>query len=242
VAYSSFARDPPETARFGKSAPPPANNPSTLPGGPGYAIACTDPRVLAGDSGPLRILIPSEPFALGPLAVGLLVTFAGAPPSAPTTWVIPADRYDGTCRTVNGATVLRYDPIGASRRPLFFPEPTWGTHLIDVNIALDPLVSLVGQQAERWVHPEVRLTRRCTGKGRLRVALIGRDSEFVSAATFKLGQRVAGRADRDHLARVLSRRTVRERRARSLRAIVELRYGSAQRLVLRRSLPSCGTR
>lgn len=242
VAYSSFARDPPDDAHFGRSAPPPANNQSTLPGGPGYAIACTDPRPLAGVSGPLRILIPSEPFALGPLAVGIAVTFVGTPPRSPTTWVIPADRYDGTCRTVNGANVLRYDPTGSSRRPLFFPQPTWGTHLIDVNLALEPLVSLVGQQAERWVRPDIRLTRRCARTGRLRLALVGRDGEFVSAATFKLGRRVAGRADPDHLARVLSRRTVREGRGTSLRAVVDLRYGSAQRLVLQRSLPVCGTR
>jgi hypothetical protein len=242
VAYSSFAGDPPHNTRFGTSLPPPANNPSTLPGGPGYAIACTDPRPLAGSSGPLRILTPSRPFAPGLLAAGIVVTFAGMPPSAPTTWVIAADRYDGTCSTVNGATVLRYDPIGASRRPLFFPEPTWGTHLIDVNVELEPLISLVAQQAERWVRPDVRLTRRCGRRGRLHVALIGRDREFVSAVAFKLGRRVAARSDPDHLARVLSRRTIRGGRGTSLRAVIELRYGSAQRMVLRRSLPACGTR
>ena len=32
-----------------------------------------------------------------------------------------------------------------SRRPMWFPEPGWGTHLIDANIALDPLVALVAR-------------------------------------------------------------------------------------------------
>lgn len=174
--------------------------------------------------------------------MGVVVISLGALPTPPTTWVIPADRYDGTCRTINGADVLRYDPIGSSRRQLFFPEPTWGTHLLDANLALEPLVSLVGQQAERWVRPEVRLTRRCAATGRLRVALTGRDSEFVSAATFKLGRRVIARADQDHLERVVSRRTARAGRGKTLRAVAELRYGSAQRMVLRRSLPACRTR
>jgi hypothetical protein len=238
VAYSTFAQDPPDNPRFGKSVPPPANDPSTLPSGPGYAIACTDPRPLAGVADPLRILTPSKSFAPGGLGVAVAATFGGTPPSAPTTWVIPADRYEGTCRTINGANVLRYDPIGDSRRPAFFPTSTWGTHLIDANLALDPLVSLVGQQAKRWVHPDIRLTRRCAGTGRLRVALAGRDREFVSAATFELGGRVAARADPEHLERVLSLRNA----GNTLRAVVQLRYGDAKRLVVRRSLPACGAR
>ncbi|HEX6388950.1 MAG TPA: DUF3089 domain-containing protein [Solirubrobacteraceae bacterium] len=214
VAFSSFASDPPSNARFGRSAPPPANNPSTLPGGPGYEIACTDPRPLAGWDGPLRVMTPSEPYAFGPIAAGIALTSLGMAPTAPTTWVVAPDRYEGGCRKLSGAHVLRYDPLpGPSRRPLFFPEPSWGTHLIDVNLALEPMVDLVGQQAARWAHPEIRLTRRCV-RGRLRTAIAGRDREFV--------QRSAVR-----------------RRGTRLRATVTLRYGQPQRLVLERSRPRC---
>ncbi len=242
VAFSTFAMDPPSNARFGKSATPPAVNPSTLPGGPGFSVACTDPRPLAGTSAPLRLLTPSKPYAPGPIAAGIVITANGTPPSAPTTWVSPADRWEGGCKTINGARVLRYDPLGGARRPTFFPEPTWGTHLIDVNLALDPLVSLVAQQADRWAHPEVRLTRRCIGGGRLRVALAGRDAEFVRSAVVKLGSRTAPGAGRGTLPRVLSRGTVRGGRGKALRAVVALGQGQPQQLVLARSLPSCGVR
>jgi hypothetical protein len=213
VAFSTFAQDPPSNARFGRSAAPAAPNPSTLPGGPGYAVACTDPRPLAGVGGPLRVMTPSEPYALGPIAAGVLLTSVGMTPRADTTWVVAPDRYEGGCATINGANVLRYEPLAGSRRPLWFPEPTWGTHLIDVNLALEPLVSLVGRQAERWVHPQLRLTRRCA-KGRLRSAIAGRDREFVEKTTIR-------------------------RRGKRLRAVLALRAGQPERVVLERSAPRC---
>jgi hypothetical protein len=242
VAFSTFAEDPPDNARFGRSNPPPANNPSTLPGGPGYEVACTDPRPLAGWDAPLRMLTPSEPFATGPIQAGIVITARGTPPSAPTTWVIPPDRFEGGCRTINGANVLRFDPVGESRRPMFYPEPSWGTHLVDVNLAFEPMVSLVGQQAERWARPDVRLTRRCVGGGRLRVRLAGRDAEFVRDVSFKAGRRLVARATTARLERTLRRTTLRATRGRPLRAVVYLKAGAPERVVLERSLPSCGVR
>lgn len=240
VAYSTFAQDPPDNARFGRSVTPPENNPSTLPGGPGFEVACTDPRPLAGTPGPLRILTPSEPYAPGPIAAGVVLTSNGTPPSAPTTWVIPEDRYDGGCARINGAHVLRYEPLGSSRRPTFFPEPTWGTHLIDINLGYEPLVALVGRQAERWVRPDVRLTRRCIAKGRLRVAVTGRERDFVHSISFTLGGRIVARGDADRLQQSVGRRVLRAARGKKLRAVVGLRHGSRERLVLARSLPRCG--
>lgn len=155
VAYSTYAEDPPRGAGFGTTPPPPAGDPTALPGGSGYEVACTDPRPLAGVRGPLRLLQPSTGFAPGLMAVAFSVTYLGLPPSARTPWVVPADRFGGSCRWVNGAHVLRLEPTRGSRRPAWFPDPTWGTHLLDVNVGLEPLVSLVGQQAARW--------RRSTG-------------------------------------------------------------------------------
>ncbi len=195
VAFSSFAQDPTPRARFGR-------------GG-----ICVDPRPLAGEDGPLRLMLPSEPYALGPIAAGVLLTSVGMTPRADTTWVVSPDRYDGGCRMINGANVLRFEPRPGSRRPMWFPEPNWGTHLVDVNLALEPLVALVGQQGARWAHPDVRLTRRCA-RGRLRVAIAGREREFVTT------------------------RTVR-RRGKKLRAVVTLKHGQPERLVLERSLPRC---
>ncbi len=137
VAYSSFFADPSPSARFGRAEA-------------GLEVACTDPRPLAGISGPLRTVTPSELFAPGTILLGIIVTALGLPPSAATTWVSPPDLADGSCQTINGAHVLRLDPLPGSRRPTWYPEPGWGTHLIDFNVALDPLVTLVGRQAGAW--------------------------------------------------------------------------------------------
>lgn len=140
VAFSTFAKDPPADARFGRT---------TMPG---KEVACTDPRVLAGTTDPLRVLVPSEPFAPGIILAGIVVTSGGVPPFATTTWVVPRDRAAGACREYHGAVnVLRLEAIGRSRTPGDFPDATWGTHLLDMNIALEPMVSLVGQQTERWL-------------------------------------------------------------------------------------------
>ncbi len=238
VAFSTFAEDPPPNARFGVSRTPPAENPSGLPGGPGFEVACTDPRPLARVRGPLRGLAPSEPYAPGPIAGGIAITFGGAAPTAGTTWVVPPDRFEGGCRTINGANVLRYDPLPGSRKPGSFPDPTWGTHLVDVNLALDPLVGLVGQQGARWARPQVRLARRCAGSG-VRVSIGGRERSFVRSVAFRLGGRVVARDASAPFARTLSRRTLRRADARRVRAVVRLRAGEARRLVRQRSLPAC---
>jgi hypothetical protein len=214
VAYSSFATDPPEDARFGRSRPPAAPNPAGFPGGPGYAIACTDPRPLAGNPDePLRILTPSEPFATGPIQAGIVITSGGPPPSAETTWVVPPDRFKGGCRDADGAHVLRYDPIGNSRRPMWFPDDTWGTHLIDVNIGLEPIVSLVAQQARRWRHPVIRIRARCGRRG-VHTRLVGPDRGFVRRARIRVGVRV-------------------------VRATLRLRLGAARRMTLTAPRPRC---
>ena len=213
VAFSTFYEDPPSNPRFGRTNPPPAENPSTLPGGPGYEVACTDPRPLAGTSEPFRLLTPSEPFATGPIQAGIVITAGGPPPSAATTWVSPPDRGEGGCRWLENAHVLRIEPLPGSRRLRWYPEPSWGTHLVDVNLALDPLVSLVAQQARRWTRPDIRLVRRCAGR-RLRMRLTGTDLEFAGRVRFR-------------------------RERRHVRATVELRQGAPERLVLRRTRPRC---
>ena len=228
VAFSTFARDPQSNARFGDSEDP------------RLEAACTDPRPLARTGDPLRILTPSEPYAPGPIQAGIIITSGGMPPSAPTTWVVPADRYEGTCRTINGVNVLRYEPTEGSRRPVFFPDPTWGTHLIDVNLALDPLLEVVRLQSERYREPDLRLTRRCAGGGALGVELRG-DDELVRDVSFKFGKRLVSRDTAGAFARTISARTLASTSARRLRAVVYLKGGGPARVVLARSLPRCGT-
>jgi alpha-glucosidase (family GH31 glycosyl hydrolase) len=79
----------------------------------------------------------------------------------------------------------------------------------------------------------LRLTRRCTGAGRLRVQVEG-DTGSVLAQATRLGGRVVSRGRTV----TLSRRTLERTRARALRARLELEDGRVLRL--RRPLPSCG--
>jgi hypothetical protein len=237
VAYSTFAQDPPANARFGRLSGAP--DPQGLPSGPGFEVACTDPARLSGLTGPLRLVVPSEPYAPGVIAAGILVTGLGPPPGAPTPWVVPPDRATGGCVTRRGVNALRYEPVAGSRRPNWFPDPTWGTHLIDVNITLDHLLEIVRRQSERYLAPELRLTRRCVAGGRLRVGVAG-DVEAVREVAIKVGRRLVARDGAPPFARVLAVRVLRRAGPRGrLRAVVALQAGAPQRVTLSRGRPRC---
>lgn len=150
VAFSTFAQDPPDDTRFG-TAVADDDDPFGFPSGPGFEVACTDPGRLSGSTGPVGVTVPTEPYAPGPIAAGIVVTNGGPPPTADTTWVQPADRFAGSCRTVNGANVLRYDALPGSRTPRDFPDDTWGTHLVDVNYGLERQVAIVAAQARTYL-------------------------------------------------------------------------------------------
>jgi DUF3089 family protein len=224
VAYSTYAEDPPPDSLFGRTGGRATS--SHLPGGPGYEVACTDPRVMAGTPGrPLNVLTPSEPFALGVIAAGVLITSGGAPPSAATTWVTAPDRYQGGCATINGAHILRYDPIGSSRRPLPFLDATWGTHLLDMSLGFDPLVSFVAQEERRWADPQIGLARSCLKRGRLRLRVAGPDADFVGGFAFRAGKRMLGSDSRAPFQVTLASQELRRLRGKTLWGAAYLRYG-----------------
>lgn len=152
VAYSTFSTDPVlGLSFFGNSSfdltrvllPSPS-------GGAGYEVACTDPAKLTGSTAPVGVRVPSEPFAPGPIQVGIAYSTLFDVPTADTTWVSPPDRFTGSCRTITGVHVFRYDPLEGSRRPLEFP-PTWGTHLFDMNLGLDKLIRIATLQTRAYL-------------------------------------------------------------------------------------------
>jgi hypothetical protein len=227
VAFSTFAEDPPADSRFGTTTTE------------GREVGCTDPRPLAGWRDPLQLLTPSEPFAPGIIEAGIIVTSGGTPPSADTTWITPPERFEGTCRTINGAKVLRLEPTPGSRTPNYFPDDTWGTHLVDVNVTLDPLIQLVSRQASRWTHPSMKLRQRCRRAG-LRLRLAGRDAEFAREVVFRLGKRRVRRDERRPFKATIARSGLEASSARNVRALVRLRYGEPEKLRLTRPARGCG--
>jgi YVTN family beta-propeller protein len=91
-----------------------------------------------------------------------------------------------------------------------------------------------GAAAAGTPRPALRLTRRCVGRGRLRVRVTGSDA--LGRVEVLLGDRRVARLARAPYERVLSSTTLARTRARRVRA----RTGSG--LVLARSLPRCGVR
>ena len=89
--------------------------------------------------------------------------------------------------------------------------------------------------------PRLRLTRRCTRGGRLRMSLAGADVERVRDVSFKFGRRLAARDTRVGFSRLAPRRMLARTRARRLRAVAYLEgRPAADRVVLSRSLLRCG--
>ncbi len=141
VAYSTYANEPRARATFGNSRELER----------GREIACTDPGKLAGRAkAPVAIIQPSADFPAGLFKLGVITTYKGNVPSAPTTWVSPPDRFVGSCRHINGNHVFRYQPTAGSHRPQEFP-PAWGTHLVDVNLQLQNLTRIVELQTRTWL-------------------------------------------------------------------------------------------
>lgn len=149
VAYSTFHSDPP-VAVVGNTDLDPLSPLMGLPHGKGYEVACTDPSTLSGSRQPLRLLLPSEPFAPGIIATLLDASTLGQLPSAGTTWVSPPTRAVGGCAWVDGAHIYRYQTAGPPQPPLH-DAPALGTHLFDVNLGLEQLVSIVRQQERAYL-------------------------------------------------------------------------------------------
>jgi hypothetical protein len=138
IAFSTYDQVPPADAKFGRT-------PTK-----GQQVLCTNPASLHGGSGLLSPLVPTTPFAPGSIAVG--ISLLGVTwPSAPTPWVGIANAYKAECSTAGGASVLMVTPQGGAPLPKPSPDATWGLHLMDGDIALANLVSLVRTQEQQFL-------------------------------------------------------------------------------------------
>ena len=146
VAYSTFTEPPPANSLFGRT-----------DSGPGAALGrdtsnlevlCANPASLSGGTGPL---LPYNPTAPLPGALGVLV---GSIPSASTPWVAYPGLYTSHCESADGANWLQIDSthIAGDERPVVSQVlgPTWGLHLVDMNIAMGNLVDLVRKQGAAY--------------------------------------------------------------------------------------------
>jgi hypothetical protein len=154
IAYSSFAKEPPENAFFGRPGSPLLEG-GTVP--PGSQVLCVNPTILSqdGGTGSLLTYAPTTPF---PGTLG-----EGSPtPTASTPWVEAPGLYTAQCKNENGASWLQVTLSGAigeavqkelGERNELAEElvgPEWGLHLYDVNIALGNLVKTVALQTQAY--------------------------------------------------------------------------------------------
>jgi hypothetical protein len=151
IAYSSFDQQPPPNSLFGR----PGAGVSGL--SPGASTATADLQVLcvnpASPSGAVAALMPFFPSTQTVKGLG---SEAAAAPKASTPWITEPDLYTGQCQYQDGASWLQVTaPIHhGDTRPIVMQTigPTWGLHLVDVNIALGNLVSMVGDEARAYAH------------------------------------------------------------------------------------------
>ena len=139
IAWSTFNDPPPNNSRFGRS-PDSDTTGAGFPAGPSYEVLCSNPASLgANERKPLTSYLRSEPFP-GVIGALLVETYGGPPPSAPTPWLQPSEHYTGRCEQSAGANVLMLRSIGSARKLNPAPDPSWGLHITDANIALGELV------------------------------------------------------------------------------------------------------
>jgi Protein of unknown function (DUF3089) len=138
IAFSTFDQPVPTPSLFGR--------PSNLLGGgapKGDVVLCTNPAALAGGSGLLDPIWPTQPFdPTSPLAAGIALLGVKLP-TASTVWLTEPGAYRAQCSSANDANVLQISAVGGAQTPNPSPTPEWGLHLLDANVALGNLLTIV---------------------------------------------------------------------------------------------------
>ena len=141
VAFSTFDQPVPANSLFGRT---------TVKG---EHVLCVNPAALPGR--PRQTVDPSWPSA--PFAPGTLIAAATAglnmtQPQPSTVWSSLPGAYSARCSTADGADVLQIRARDGAQTPTPSPSPSWGLHLLDANVELGNLVSLLHVQATHWLH------------------------------------------------------------------------------------------
>jgi hypothetical protein len=134
VAFSTFDQPVPANAVFGRTTEK------------GMAVLCTNPAALGGGSGLLDPVYPTQPFAPGSTIAAGIALLGVTLPQASTPWIESPGSYRAHC-SPGAAHALEVTPRAGAPTPKPSPDPTWGLHFTDANIALGNLAELVGEQA-----------------------------------------------------------------------------------------------
>lgn len=151
VAYSSFDETPPSNSRFGRVGTSFSARSGLAPtSSANLQVLCTNPADLAGGVARLDPYLPT--FSTPGTAAS--VQTRSSVGRFRTPWVTYPNLYSAQCENSGGASWLQVNDIAGPRdqRPVVKEVlgPTWGLHLVDVNIALGDLVDLVRDEAAAY--------------------------------------------------------------------------------------------
>jgi hypothetical protein len=138
IAFSTFDQVPPADSKFGRS------------NVKGDQVLCTNPAALAGGSAVLDPIFPSKPFFPGSTLAAGIKLLGLTQPTPKTVWSEEPSSYRGRCSTAGGASVLELTALHGAQVANPSPDATWGLHLLDANIALGNLVSIVHREAQAF--------------------------------------------------------------------------------------------
>lgn len=133
IAFSTFDEPVPGVSLFGR--PPVSAN--------GDIVLCTNPAALAGGPGLVDPIFPSSTMTSSNAAALLGVQ----PPRPRTVWWTAPGAYRARCSSANNAHVLQITAVDGAPTLRPGPSPAYGLHLIDGNIALGDLLTIVKKQA-----------------------------------------------------------------------------------------------
>jgi hypothetical protein len=140
IAFSTFNAPVPSNSLFGRPSAALGQQPP-----PDSSVLCAYPG-----SRRLSTVLPTEPFAPSS-TIGKASALIGYPAfHVSTPWVEFDHAYTGGCSSADNAHVLQIQdqPGAAHLHPV--PDPTWGLHLTDANIALGNLVDVVSREERAY--------------------------------------------------------------------------------------------
>ena len=146
IAYSTYDQPPPLNSLFGRT---------TVAGD---QVLCVNPAKLLGASA-VDPIFPSAPFAPGTLIAAGISLLQLTQPTPPTVWSSEPGAYTARCSSAGGADVLQITAQHGAQVAKPSPDATWGLHLVDANIELGNLITLVQRETaafEKLVAPAGR--------------------------------------------------------------------------------------
>jgi len=138
IAFSTYDQPPPANSLFGRT---------TVVGD---RVLCTNPAALGGGAATLDPIFPAAPFAPGTLIGAGISLLKLTQPHPPTVWFTEPGAYRAQCSSAGGANVLQVSVLAGAQNPTPSPDPTWGLHLLDANIALGNLLTVVRRESAAY--------------------------------------------------------------------------------------------